>query len=134
MRDGPSRHLRGASSPSDVVGDANDADVPRPTAWSNEDLPPAACALVVAKRDPARCRRTEAVVDDEPAPSWTSDLDSDRALRAATGGDVGVLPARSVALYARWWQLETWLRELIYVELRALYGSTWDNAVKVATG
>ena len=75
----------------------------------------------------------EAVVDEDPEPSWTSDSASDRALRAATVG-AGVLPARSVALYARWWQLETWLRELIYVELRALYGSSWGDAVKVATG
>jgi hypothetical protein len=74
------------------------------------------------------------VADEKREPPWTSDLDSDRALRAATASDAGVLPARSVALYARWWQLETWLRELIYVELRALYGSTWGDAVKVATG
>lgn len=31
------------------------------------------------------------------------------------------------ALYGRWWQLETWLRSLIYVELRAAFGSSWAN-------
>jgi hypothetical protein len=34
-------------------------------------------------------------------------------------------PPRLRALYARWWQLETWLRELAYVELRALLGTRW---------
>ncbi len=63
---------------------------------------------------------------------WTRDADSDRALRATTASDAGVLPARSVALYARWWQLETWLRELSYVELRALSGNAWTDPVKVA--
>jgi hypothetical protein len=36
----------------------------------------------------------------------------------------GMPPAAS-ALYARWWQLETWLRSLVYVELRAAYGREW---------
>ena len=40
----------------------------------------------------------------------------------------------SAALYARWWQLETWLRELIYVELRAQLGIDWTDTVKTANG
>lgn len=40
------------------------------------------------------------------------------------------VPPRSLALYARWWQLETWLRELAYVELRAQHGTQWADAVK----
>lgn len=42
------------------------------------------------------------------------------------------LPPQSLALYARWWQLETWLRQLAYVELRALYGMKWEDVVREA--
>jgi Swt1-like HEPN len=46
--------------------------------------------------------------------------------------DLGV-PASAVAFYARWWQLETWLRELVYMELRAKYGTKWlDHLAKTA--
>lgn len=38
--------------------------------------------------------------------------------------DIGV-PAGAVAFFARWWQLETWLRQLVYMELRAKYGTGW---------
>lgn len=44
------------------------------------------------------------------------------------------MPASSAALYARWWQLEIWLRELAYVELRAKLGRQWTSAVKEANG
>ena len=40
------------------------------------------------------------------------------------------MPGQSLALDARWWQLETWLRELAYVELRALFGSGWRDPIK----
>ncbi|MEU4709971.1 hypothetical protein AB0G00_26450 [Nocardia salmonicida] len=59
------------------------------------------------------------------------DEDSEAAMRAVVPGWMG---ARSLALYARWWQLETWLRELIYVELRATFGVKWEDVVKAATG
>lgn len=42
------------------------------------------------------------------------------------------MPPHALALYARWWQLETWLRELAYVELRALLGTGWTDPIKVA--
>jgi hypothetical protein len=46
--------------------------------------------------------------------------------------DLGV-PASAVAFYARWWQLETWLRQLVYIELRAKYGTEWlDHLAKTA--
>jgi len=45
-----------------------------------------------------------------------------RALESATAGG---MPGQSLALYARWWQLETWLHDLAYVELRALRGIAW---------
>jgi len=35
------------------------------------------------------------------------------------------MPPSATAVYARWWQLETWLRSLVYVELRCAYGSDW---------
>jgi hypothetical protein len=37
-----------------------------------------------------------------------------------------------MALYGRWWQLETWLRSLIYVELRARDGVRWGEAFPMA--
>jgi hypothetical protein len=43
------------------------------------------------------------------------------------------VPPRPLALYARWWQLETWLRELAYVELRARSGTSWGEAVGIAS-
>jgi hypothetical protein len=39
--------------------------------------------------------------------------------------------ASAVSLYARWWQLETWLRELVYVELRARDGIDWHDQLGV---
>lgn len=35
------------------------------------------------------------------------------------------MPPLATALYGRWWQLETWLRSLIYVELKAAFGPAW---------
>lgn len=58
-------------------------------------------------------------------------LQAGRALEATAGH---WLPAESLALYARWWQLETWLRQLAYVELRARDGRQWDQAVLAASG
>ncbi|WP_148086286.1 hypothetical protein [Actinocorallia herbida] len=37
------------------------------------------------------------------------------------------VPPISTVLHARWWQLETWLRSLVYVELRAKYGDAWTD-------
>jgi hypothetical protein len=39
------------------------------------------------------------------------------------------VPPEATALYGRWWQLETWLRSLIYVELRARDGTNWAAAL-----
>jgi len=39
------------------------------------------------------------------------------------------IPAESIALYSRWWQLETWLRSLCYLELKARDGNNWSNAL-----
>ncbi|EGD44000.1 hypothetical protein NBCG_01588 [Nocardioidaceae bacterium Broad-1] len=53
---------------------------------------------------------------------------------AIEAGDRNGVPARSLALYARWWQLETWLRELVHVELEAKHGEGWLKVVARANG
>ena len=45
-------------------------------------------------------------------------------LRGAVGAGV---PVAALETYARWWQLETFLRELVYVELRARWGEAWTD-------
>lgn len=35
------------------------------------------------------------------------------------------MPASALHTYARWWQLETYLREVAYTELRCAYGKEW---------
>lgn len=71
---------------------------------------------------------------DAPPPAdvepW---LSGDHGLAVRTAVLHG-MPSDSVALYGRWWQLEAWLRELVYVELRALYGVEWDKVVKASSG
>ena len=42
------------------------------------------------------------------------------------------LPPRVLEIYARLWQLETWLRQLVYVHLRAKAGDAWDAYVQRA--
>ncbi|MBS1870242.1 MAG: hypothetical protein JSS99_11320 [Actinobacteria bacterium] len=37
------------------------------------------------------------------------------------------VPPEALSFFGRWWQLETWLREVIYVELRAKYGCAWSE-------
>lgn len=44
------------------------------------------------------------------------------------------MAASSLLLYARWWQLEGWLRDLVYTELRAKHGKDWEKTVGAATG
>ncbi len=45
-----------------------------------------------------------------------------QALDSAWGNG---MPPLASALYARWWQLETWLRALVYVELKTKFGINW---------
>jgi hypothetical protein len=61
-------------------------------------------------------------------PPWLGPT-AEAALRAVIPG---VMEDTSAALYGRWWQLECWLRSLAYVELRALHGTRWIDAVKAA--
>lgn len=39
------------------------------------------------------------------------------------------VPQESVALYARWWQFEGWLRQLAYFVLRSTWGAAWESEV-----
>ena len=39
------------------------------------------------------------------------------------------MPGEASALYARWWQLETWLRSLVYVERSARWGRAWAEGL-----
>lgn len=50
--------------------------------------------------------------------------EAERALNSAWKSHV---PPEASALHARWWQLESWLRELVYVEMRAKYGHGWSR-------
>jgi hypothetical protein len=46
-------------------------------------------------------------------------------------GPVGYgVPVEALETYARWWQLETFLREVVYVELRARWGESWTEHLK----
>ncbi len=40
------------------------------------------------------------------------------------------LPPDSLRVYARLWQLETWLREMVYVELKSASGPTWADGLE----
>src|ERR1700730_16697566 len=43
------------------------------------------------------------------------------------------VPAEGLAFFGRWWQLERWLREMAYFELRARYGVGWTAHLSVQT-
>jgi hypothetical protein len=45
--------------------------------------------------------------------------------RAIGGGT----PVEAIACYARWWQLESYVREVVYTELRTAYGAVWSREV-----
>jgi hypothetical protein len=68
--------------------------------------------------------------------AWVSLHSEERdALAAAWNSHV---PPSASAIHARWWQFETWLRSLVYVELRSRYGADWvqhlpSRAVKLQT-
>lgn len=40
------------------------------------------------------------------------------------------VPERALRVYARLWQFETWLRQMVCVELRALLGDEWSAQIK----
>ena len=42
------------------------------------------------------------------------------------------VPERALRIYARLWQFETWLRRMVYVELRALLGDDWSRSLRTS--
>jgi hypothetical protein len=46
---------------------------------------------------------------------------------ADPSSEISELLKRVLETYARLWQLETWLRRMVYVELRALLGDAWSQ-------
>src|SRR5688500_10730065 len=59
------------------------------------------------------------------APDW--DNLSEEIRSAITAAWRQHVPPLATALYGRWWQLETWLRSLVYVELKAALGPMWAD-------
>ena len=57
----------------------------------------------------------------------------DSIWKAIKAGWANGMPPLASALYGRWWQLESWLRTLLYVELRAKIGSDWVKALPTAS-
>lgn len=51
---------------------------------------------------------------------------------STTAFETTEVPERALRLYARLWQFETWLRRMVYVELRALLGNGWNSSLKTA--
>lgn len=47
------------------------------------------------------------------------------SINAPTFEEIAEVPVQAVNTYARLWQFETWLRAMVYVELRALLGDDW---------
>ncbi|ROS58449.1 hypothetical protein EDF42_3694 [Curtobacterium sp. PhB172] len=68
------------------------------------------------------------VVDESSLPSVLRGPSGDAIVSAHALG----VPQQSIAMYARWWQLEAWARDLVYMELRAAFGAEWTEAVKRA--
>lgn len=62
--------------------------------------------------------------------AW-QDLSPSLRLTLSSAWRSGVSPT-ATALYARWWQLETWLRSLVYVERSARHGRGWADGLPAA--
>jgi hypothetical protein len=59
---------------------------------------------------------------------------TDEQIEILRGPLAGGVPPSALAAYGRWWQLETYLREVAYTELRAAFGASWrDHLGEAAT-
>jgi hypothetical protein len=59
---------------------------------------------------------------------------SDEQIEILDGPLAGGVPPVALAAYGRWWQLETYLREVAYTELRAAFGLKWaEHLSRAAT-
>jgi hypothetical protein len=54
---------------------------------------------------------------------------TDEQIEILRGPLAGGVPPSALAAYGRWWQLETYLREVAYTELRAAFGASWSDHV-----
>lgn len=52
--------------------------------------------------------------------------------RAVSAASLHGLALEAIGVYARWWQLERWIRTIVYVELRAAFGARVDDAARVS--
>jgi hypothetical protein len=43
------------------------------------------------------------------------------------------VPERALRIYSRLWQFETWLRRMVYIELRALLGDDWSRGLNASS-
>jgi hypothetical protein len=72
---------------------------------------------------------------EEPAPDLLSELSEDPPAWTPAGREAADraiqngVPSEGLALFARWWQLEAWLRLLVYLELRAAKGGEWSRVL-----
>ncbi|RKT76666.1 hypothetical protein DFJ68_0062 [Terracoccus luteus] len=74
-------------------------------------------------------------VGDDSGTEWVDEDWADAESRIAMEEAVrNGMPPRALGVFARWWQLETWLRDLAYVELRARYGREWEGILKAGLG
>lgn len=53
----------------------------------------------------------------------------DDQIEILRGPLAGGAPPSALAVYGRWWQLETYLREVAYTEMRAAFGTSWAEHV-----
>lgn len=54
---------------------------------------------------------------------------SDRSRNAVDMAISTGVPSEALAVFARWWQFESWLRLLLYLDLRAMDGTNWTQRV-----
>jgi hypothetical protein len=78
----------------------------RPTAEAEEEIP-----------------SLEDLLPERP-PLWQANARA-AAERALSAG----VPSEALAVFARWWEIESWLRLLAYLELRAARGQAWAEVL-----
>jgi hypothetical protein len=57
-------------------------------------------------------------------------MPADEDLEIVRGPLSGGVPPAVLAAYGRWWQLETYLREVAYTEFRAAFGINWKDHLR----
>lgn len=75
--------------------------------------------------------RARAAIKEVPDREWAA-VASEIRRAIKVSWEYG-MPSMASGLYGRWWQLETWLRSLVYVELRAAAGEAWVESLPKLT-